>query len=119
MPWTRRSYDAVFKWSAGGAERRLAEKIMLADKLTDEVDRLRKIKNLGEWYKITQEAAASVGSSVIEKSAIQAEKDLEKITRAASAMGKKGGSVRSPQKTAAVRENGRKGGRPRKKVPTP
>lgn len=31
-------------------------------------------------------------------------------------IGKKGGSVRSEAKTVAVRENGRKGGRPRKKT---
>jgi hypothetical protein len=36
------------------------------------------------------------------------------VTRRASAvMGRKGGSVRSERKTAAVRENGKKGGRPR------
>lgn len=33
---------------------------------------------------------------------------------AAVALGKLGGSVKSAKKTAAVRENGKKGGRPRK-----
>lgn len=33
----------------------------------------------------------------------------------AQALGRLGGSVKSPAKTAAVRENGKKGGRPRKK----
>jgi hypothetical protein len=34
---------------------------------------------------------------------------------AAVALGKLGGSVRSNKKTAAVRENGKKGGRPKNK----
>ena len=36
------------------------------------------------------------------------------IKYAASLMGKKGGSVKSEKKTLAVRQNGKKGGRPRK-----
>ena len=36
----------------------------------------------------------------------------QEISQAAAALGKKGGSVRSDKKAAAVRENGRKGGRP-------
>jgi len=36
--------------------------------------------------------------------------------RAAASLGKKGGQVRSPAKTAAARANGLKGGRPRKPV---
>jgi hypothetical protein len=42
----------------------------------------------------------------------------EAIKRAcahAAALGKKGGRAKSPAKTAAVRENGKKGGRPKKK----
>ena len=35
---------------------------------------------------------------------------------AAAAMGRKGGKSKSPAKTAAARENGRKGGRPRKET---
>jgi len=37
------------------------------------------------------------------------------ISTAAAAMGRKGGSVKSEAKAAAVRENGKKGGRPPKK----
>lgn len=40
--------------------------------------------------------------------------DMDDISRAAAALGRKGGSARSEAKTAAVRENGRKGGRPKK-----
>ena len=36
------------------------------------------------------------------------------VSAAAAVMGRKGGSARSEAKTAAVRENGRKGGRPKK-----
>jgi hypothetical protein len=39
------------------------------------------------------------------------------IQKAAAAMGKKGGSAKSEAKTAAVRANGAKGGRPRKISP--
>jgi hypothetical protein len=35
------------------------------------------------------------------------------LSEAAAALGKKGGSAKSDKKAAAVRENGRKGGRPR------
>ncbi len=38
----------------------------------------------------------------------------DEIITAAATMGRKGGASKSPAKTAAVRENGRKGGRPRK-----
>ena len=41
-------------------------------------------------------------------------KEKEEIKAAAAAMGKLGGSVKSEAKAAAVRENGKKGGRPKK-----
>ena len=112
MGWTKRSYDAVFTWSAGGRQRQVAEKIMLADGLTGEVDRLRSAKNLGDWFKITQEAAAVVGPEIIERSAMEAEAELEKIHTAAATLGRKGGQAKSARKTAAVRQNAKKGGRP-------
>jgi len=34
-------------------------------------------------------------------------------SEAAAILGRKGGSAKSPRKTAAVRENGKKGGRPK------
>jgi hypothetical protein len=41
-------------------------------------------------------------------------RDLVGLSVSASALGKKGGSASSPAKTTAVRENGKRGGRPRK-----
>ena len=38
----------------------------------------------------------------------------DEVSRAAAIMGKKGGSVKSEKKARAARENGKKGGRPRK-----
>ena len=37
---------------------------------------------------------------------------MDETSKAASILGKKGGSVKSERKTASSRENGRKGGRP-------
>ncbi len=41
-------------------------------------------------------------------------RDLVGITSAAALLGRKGGAAKSPAKAAAVRENGKRGGRPRK-----
>lgn len=41
-------------------------------------------------------------------------RDLVGMTSAAALLGRKGGSATSEAKTAAVRENGKRGGRPRK-----
>lgn len=41
-------------------------------------------------------------------------RDLIGVASAATLLGKKGGSVKSAAKAAAVRENGKRGGRPRK-----
>lgn len=38
------------------------------------------------------------------------------LKTAAMILGRKGGQAKSPRKTAAVRENAKKGGRPKKKV---
>lgn len=38
----------------------------------------------------------------------------EEIVKAASILGRKGGKVKSEKKTTAVRENAKKGGRPKK-----
>lgn len=108
--WTRRSYDAIFRWS-NPAERAAAEKALLADGLTDVVDRLHSVKNMGDWYRITQEAAASVSQSVIDSSAKQAEVELN---AAAAALGRKGGMSKSKAKISASRANGALGGRPPK-----
>jgi hypothetical protein len=39
---------------------------------------------------------------------------MDTVSRAASIIGRKGGLARSDRKTAACRENGKKGGRPAK-----
>jgi hypothetical protein len=39
---------------------------------------------------------------------------IKELNRAAAAMGRKGGAVKSDRKTAASRKNGRMGGRPKK-----
>lgn len=109
--WTKRSYDAVFRWS-NPAEKEAARKVMLADGLTDVVARLDTAKNLGDWYAITKEAADAVGPRIIEASAKDAEIELDK---AAAALGRKGGMARTEAKKSASRMNGRLGGRPPKR----
>lgn len=44
----------------------------------------------------------------------RAKNTTTEISAAAAALGRKGGAVKSEAKAAAVRENGKKGGRPRK-----
>lgn len=111
--WTRRSYDALYRWVEGEAARKIARKTMLADGLDDVVARLDNAATLGVWYRITQEAAGAVGPNIIEASAKVAEMELNEM---AAALGRKGGSVKSDRKTAASRENGKKGGRPGKEI---
>jgi hypothetical protein len=41
---------------------------------------------------------------------------VDEITKAAATLGRLGGIAKSRKKTKAVRENGKKGGRPRKPV---
>jgi len=45
----------------------------------------------------------------------QWQRNMPPIDSPAATLGRKGGSVKSPKKAAAARENGKKGGRPRKK----
>lgn len=45
-------------------------------------------------------------------------KNRADVTNAAALLGSKGGRVKSKAKAAAARENGKKGGRPRKRVNT-
>jgi len=108
--WTKKSYDALYDW-IDPSKKEAAKKTLLADGLTDIVNRLETAANMGEWYKITHEAAAAVGPKIVEASATEAEMELDK---AAAALGRKGGSVKSDKKAASSRENGKKGGRPKK-----
>jgi hypothetical protein len=43
-------------------------------------------------------------------------KEQSEISKAAALLGRKGGSVKSEKKTKSCRENGKKGGRPKKKI---
>ena len=77
MGWSRKSYDAVHEWG-DTRKRETVYKIMLADGLVAEVERLRAAKTMGEWHTITMEAAAAVGPKVVEQSAGVAERSLSK-----------------------------------------
>jgi hypothetical protein len=87
------------------------KKILLADGLNDVVGRLEAATNMGVWFAISREAADAVGDKIVEASANEAEVELDK---AAAALGRKGGSVKSERKAKSSAENGRKGGRPKK-----
>lgn len=76
--WTRKSYDALYDW-LGTENRPRVKKILLADGLDDVVARLEAAATLGEWYKITHEAVAAVGPGIVEASAMQAERSLNRI----------------------------------------
>lgn len=77
--WTRKSYDAIFDW-IDGEKRERVKAILEADGLHDVIERLEKAENAGVWYRITTEAAESVGDRVVEQSAMQAERDMKVIT---------------------------------------
>jgi hypothetical protein len=111
MGWTRKSYDALHYWVEGDEKRNLCRKILEKDGLHEIVNRLETAKTLGTWYDITLEAAYAVGPSVVAQSAKIAEQDLNK---AAAALGRNGGRVKSEAKTKAARENAKKP-RPRPK----
>ena len=117
MGWTRKSYDALFNWS-DASKRILSREIMLADGLLKEVTRLDDSKTLGEWFRLTQEAAAAVGKRIVSASAKVAEIELNKLAAGAPPLSPMAaamlGSIRSDRKSASSRENGKKGGRPAK-----
>jgi len=109
--WTKRSYDALFRYAGGGAKKAEAIETMLLDGLDNEVSILANAENMGVWYRMTITASDAVGCNVVKQSANEAESEL---TAMAATLGRKGGSVKSERKAAASRENGKKGGRPRK-----
>ena len=79
--WTKKSYDALYDW-IDPSKKEAAKKTLLADGLTDIVNRLETAANMGEWYKITHEAAAAVGPKIVEASATEAEMELDKAAAA-------------------------------------
>lgn len=74
--WTKRSYNAIFDW-IDRTKREKVKAILEADGLHDVVERLEASTNAGVWYRITNEAAETVGDRVIEQSAMQAETELD------------------------------------------
>ena len=74
--WTKKSYDALYNW-IDKTKRPQVKKILLSDGLEDVVNRLEAAQNMDEWYKITHEAVAAVGSKIVEQSANEAEKELK------------------------------------------
>ena len=62
--WTKKSYDALYNW-IDKTKRPQVKKILLTDGLDDVVNRLEAAQNMGEWYKITHEAVAAVGSKIV------------------------------------------------------
>ena len=112
--WTAKAYKSIFKWMDKGQRAAIRAQLQ-ADGLEDIITRLDNAKNMGDWYTVVQEAREAVGADVVEASANQAEKELN---AAAAALGRKGGQAKTAAKAAASRENGKKGGRPKKQGAT-
>ena len=72
-----------------------------------------KIQKQAEQGKITGRELWAGLKSTFDKMTDE-EKEREYTKLSAATLGRKGGSVKSERKTAASRENGKKGGRPRK-----
>ena len=72
-----------------------------------------KLQKQAEEGKITASAYWAGLKSTFEKMTDE-EKEQEFTKLSAATLGRKGGSMKSEKKTAASRENGKKGGRPRK-----
>lgn len=66
-----------------------------------------------KWHYIEYDTEYSTGQYYKKADCI---KDNKNISQAAALLGRKGGSAKSEKKTKAVRENGKKGGRPKKRL---
>jgi len=113
MTWTKKSYDALYLWVAGKSRRVIARQALLTDGLTDVVSQLDSAHNMGVWYKITREAAKAVGPQIVAISAKEAELELSIM---AAKLGQKGGARTSERKKKSSRQNGARGGRPKKLI---
>lgn len=78
MGWTKKSYDALFGWLDVSKRPKIAQ-ILVADGLPSVVDRLTGSGNMGTWYRIVQEAAVAVGPEIVDRSAGEAEAELNRI----------------------------------------
>lgn len=97
---SRRQYQDVFKAMSG-------DKAALQRLMDDGIIKDSKLVSL---YLAGNRLAEVVGYKFIEAEANQAEKELEALVKsAASTLG----SRKSPEKSAASRANGKKGGRPK------
>jgi len=73
------------------------------------------IKFVSADYCIRYDSGVYPGSLSVEQHICdQVAAELAAVSQAASAMGRLGGSAKSEAKTTTARENGRKGGRPKK-----
>lgn len=80
MGWTLKSYNALYDWP-NIQHRARTRDIILADGLQEEVRRLEEAPTLGEWYRLTHEAAEAVGPLVVAASARAAEADLARLAQ--------------------------------------
>ena len=75
--WTRRTYDALHNLLlAGPAQRAQCIETLTDGGMADAVAELQAADNLGAWYRMTREAAHSVGAGVVAASAQQAAREL-------------------------------------------
>jgi len=90
--WTKKSYDALFDW-IDVAKRDNVRNVLRADGLADVVARMDAAKTLGVWNSITLEAAAAVGSRIVESVADHANQALQSASASTRLPPQRGGNV--------------------------